>query len=111
MEGVIANHKQQPDSKMNCDEPALYFHSRFNHLKESCRTFVADLEKANHIVTRKKEADTRTTEDATENNNFMVKDAVWDTGVTGAAAERKLRRKMEEIFMDRLGKKELQNVA
>ena len=105
MEGVIANHKQQPDSKMNCDEPALYFHSRFNDLKESCRIFVADLEKANHIVTRKKEADTRTTEDATENNNFMVKDAIWDTGVTGAAAERKLRRKMEEIFVDRLGKK------
>ena len=68
---------------------------------------MADLEKANHIATKKKEAATKITEDATENNNFMVKDVVWDTGATGAAAERNLQRKKEKIFMDRLGKKEL----
>ena len=72
---------------------------------------MADFEKANHISTRKKGADTRTTEDATENNNVMVKDAVWYIGATSTAAERKLQRKMEEIFINWLGKQEPQTVV
>jgi hypothetical protein len=59
---------------------------------------VADLKKANPIIARRKETDTRTTEDAAEINNVMLKCAVMDTGATRAAAERKLWRKMKDVF-------------
>ena len=66
---------------------------------------MADLEKANGIVNRKRESGIKWTEDAAEKNNVMAKDVVWDTGATGAAAEFKLWYKMEEIFMNRQGGK------
>ena len=55
---------------------------------------MADLEKVNHTVIRRQEADTRRTEDAAEKTNVMVEDAVWDTGATGVAAELNLWHKM-----------------
>jgi hypothetical protein len=35
MEGVFNSIKHQPDRKIDCDEPAFYFHSRFKYLEES----------------------------------------------------------------------------
>ena len=67
-------------------------------------TFVADLEKVNHLCIRRKEADTRRTEYVSENNKFTVKDAVWDAGATCVTAELSLWPKMGEIFMNRLVK-------
>ena len=86
-------NKEEPDSTINFDEPALYFHPRFNHLKESCQTFVAELDKPDDIVIRKKESETRVTGDPPENNKFTIKDIVWDSGATGAPTDDKLQHK------------------
>ena len=115
MEGVIKNVKQQPDRLLDCDEPALYFYSRWKDLKASNRTFVADLEKMSGVVAKRKEnaeADQvakatkrNETEDAKKNKAFMLEDAVWDTGARGSKAELELRNKLEVVFLKSYGKK------
>ena len=55
MGGVFKNQKQQPDGKSNCGEPALYFHAGWKEFKESSRTFVADLENTDAVVSRCKD--------------------------------------------------------
>ena len=115
MEGVIKNVKQQPDGSLDCSEPALYFHSRWKDLKATNRTFVADLEKMNHVFVKwkdntepenvAKETKERKTKDAMNNEAFMKEDDVWDTGARGSEAEFKLRCKLEEFFLRKYGKK------
>ena len=46
MEGVIKNVKGQPDTSMNCVEPALYFYTQFEDSKATHRALVADFERA-----------------------------------------------------------------
>ena len=92
-EGVIKNVKQRPYRSMDCDEPALYFDARRKDRRASHRIFVADLEKMNDIVARRKENahanqlaqedKAHKTEDSQMNEDFMTEDAVWDTGATG----------------------------
>ena len=45
------------------------------------------------------------TEDAAENNAFMVQDPIWDTGDTVKKTEQKLRHSLEELFITHDGKK------
>ena len=106
------NQKQQSDRKRNCGEPALYFHAGWKEFKESSRTFVADLEDTDAIVSRRKDnaalaklcGSVEMTTDAKENEMFLKENAIWDTGTTGLKAETKLMDELEEIFMEPGGK-------
>ena len=112
MKGVFKNQKQQPDRKRDCGEPALYFHAGWKEFKESSRTFVADLENTDAIVSRRKDNaalaklsySAEMTKDAKENEMFLKENAIWDTGATGLKAETKLMNKLEEIFVEPGGK-------
>ena len=106
LEGVFKNVKQQPDRKKNCGEPALYFHAGLTEFKESSRTFVADLENTDTIVSRRKgnaamsklTKSVEMTKDAKENEEFLKENAIWDIGEKGLKAENKVIRQLEEIF-------------
>ena len=108
MEGV-------PDRQIDYDELVLYFHSIFKGLKESNQTFVSDLEKSSLVVVRRKgnakankvaKAKDQT-EDAAENDAFMVQNSIWDTGDTAKKAEQKLRHSIGELFTSHDGKKSI----
>ena len=109
-EGLIKSIKKQPDRKINCDEAAQYFQARYKDLKQCNRAFVANLQKMNDVVDRRREnaaADINAerggndaTEDAVNNDAAMVKDAPWGTGRRGPEAEKQLRRKLEERFTE-----------
>ena len=47
----------------------------------------------------------RMTADAIENMAFMEEDTIWDATARGAAAEAKLKHKLEELFMGEFKKK------
>ena len=98
-EGVFDVIKRQPDRNISCDEPVLYFYSKFKDLKENDRSFiVSDLErsslvgarrqgnaKANNVAKAKDQ-----TEDKADNDVFMIQDSIWDTGETGPKADQNL---------------------
>ena len=109
------NQKQQSDRKRNYGEPALHFHTGLKEPKESSRTFVADLEDTDAIVSRRKDNaalaklcdSVEMTTDAKENEMFLKENAIWDTGATGLKAETKLMNELEAIFVEPGGKMNL----
>ena len=86
MEGLIKNVKQQRDRSMDCDELALYVDARWNDLRASHQTFVADMKKMNDIAAKRKEnahtnqlaeeGKEHETEDYKMNDASMTEDAV-----------------------------------
>jgi hypothetical protein len=60
--------------------------------------------KANKVAKAKDQ-----TEDAAENDAFMVQNSIWDTGDTAKKAEQKLRHSLEELFMRQDGMKFIRN--
>ena len=90
---------------------SIYFHSMYKSMKTGCRRFVADLQKLNEVVSRRKEnakaakiaeeAEGKKSDDVRENDGFMTEDAVWDAGARGAKAEKRLREKLEQRFMSK----------
>ena len=50
MQCVIKNVTSQPGRKLDCDEPALYVHARWQDLKKSNRILVVELEKAGIVL-------------------------------------------------------------
>jgi len=82
-------------------------------LKESNRAFVANMEKMKDIVYKRKEnaevggdevgTGTAITEDAKYNDATMMNDAQWGTGRRGPEAEKKLQRKLEDLFVEKIG--------
>lgn len=106
MEGVINNVKVQPDRKMVCDEPALYFHGRWKDDREANRTFTVDLEKMAGTVSWRKGKARKSkvlTKDARENEAFMKENSTWDKGRRGLGAQQLLQLKLYDIFKKQKG--------
>ena len=97
-------------AKIDCNEPAQYFQARYKDLKQCNRAFVADLEKMNDIVDRRREkaeaaknarrGSNEATKDALNNDVAMMEDAPWGTGGRGPEAEKQLQCKLEERFLE-----------
>mmetsp|Transcript_36446 Transcript_36446/g.77692 ORF Transcript_36446/g.77692 Transcript_36446/m.77692 type:complete len:770 (+) Transcript_36446:2189-4498(+) len=111
MEGVIGNKKKQPDRALHCSEPATYLESQWESFEEKSRTFVANLERMDGIVNRRKAAaaaatmiDGKKTDDAIENESFMTEGAMWDSKQNGGhTPELRLQNSLRHLFVNKFG--------